>query len=154
MWQLDTMFGPFLKNGPARTQTKLIAFIDDASRVITHGEFFFFSENTDNLITALRSAFCKRGLPQTLYVDSRADRSVSDNGVSVSRERIAFNCGMYVFSSASPAINLTRAVTPGTSTADKSKIAQTASKIMPIRIVVIMSKSSLLAPRQACLSKV
>ena len=55
MWQLDTMFGPYMKNGKTSSQTKLIAFIDDASRVITHGEFFF-SENTDNLITALRSA--------------------------------------------------------------------------------------------------
>ena len=69
MWQLDTMFGPYLKNGRTSTQSKLIAFIDDASRVITHGEFFF-SENTDNLITALRIALYKRGIPQTLYVDN------------------------------------------------------------------------------------
>ena len=69
MWQLDTMFGPYLKNGRTATQTKLIAFIDDASRVITHGQFFF-SENTDNLIQALRAALYKRGIPQTLYVDN------------------------------------------------------------------------------------
>lgn len=69
MWQLDTMFGPYLKNGKTATQTKLIAFIDDASRVITHGQFFF-SENTDNLILALRAALYKRGIPQTLYVDN------------------------------------------------------------------------------------
>lgn len=71
MWQMDTMFGPHLKNGKGHTQAKLIAFIDDASRVIPHGEFFF-SENTDNLITCLRSAFYKRGLPDTLYVDNGA----------------------------------------------------------------------------------
>ncbi|RKX64523.1 MAG: hypothetical protein DRP42_06240 [Tenericutes bacterium] len=69
MWQLDTMFGPYVKNGKTSTQAKLIAFIDDASRVITHGQFFF-SENTDNLIIALRSALYKRGVPQTLYVDN------------------------------------------------------------------------------------
>ncbi len=69
MWQLDTMFGPYVKNGKTSTQSKLIAFIDDASRVITHGEFFF-SENTDNLISAMRSALYKRGIPQTLYVDN------------------------------------------------------------------------------------
>ena len=34
-----------------------------------HAEFFL-SENTDNLITALRSALYKRGIPQTLYVDN------------------------------------------------------------------------------------
>jgi len=71
MWQLDTMFGPYVKNGRTSTQTKLIAFIDDASRIVPHGQFFF-SENTDNLITALRSALYKRGIPQTLYVDNGA----------------------------------------------------------------------------------
>ena len=44
MWQLDTMVGPFLKNGKTSTQARLIAFIDDASRVVPHGQFFF-SEN-------------------------------------------------------------------------------------------------------------
>jgi len=71
MWQLDTMFGPYVANGKTKTQTKLIAFIDDASRVITHGEFFL-SENTDDLITAMKSAFHKRGVPETLYVDNGA----------------------------------------------------------------------------------
>ena len=71
LWQLDTMFGPYLKNGRTSTQTKLIAFIDDASRIIPHGEFFF-AENTDNLIRALRSALYKRGIPQALYVDNGA----------------------------------------------------------------------------------
>jgi transposase InsO family protein len=69
MWQLDTMFGPYVKNGRTKTQAKLIAFIDDASRIIPHGEFFF-SENTPALICAMRSAFYKRGVPQTLYVDN------------------------------------------------------------------------------------
>ena len=71
MWQLDTMFGPFVKNGRGSTRTKLIAFIDDASRIIPHAQFFF-AENTDNLILALRSALYKRGVPQTLYVDNGA----------------------------------------------------------------------------------
>jgi transposase InsO family protein len=69
MWQLDTMFGPYVKNGRTSTQSKLIAFIDDASRVVPHGQFFF-AENTDNLITAFKSALYKRGIPQTLYVDN------------------------------------------------------------------------------------
>jgi len=69
MWQLDTMFGPHVTNGRKKTQTKLIAFIDDASRVITHGEFFL-SEKTDDLITAMKSAFHKRGVPEALYVDN------------------------------------------------------------------------------------
>ncbi len=65
LWQADTMFGPMVD----RKQTKLIAFIDDASRVLCHGEFFT-SENTDSMVRALRSAFYKRGLPEQLLVDN------------------------------------------------------------------------------------
>jgi transposase InsO family protein len=69
LWQADTMFGPYIKHGSKMVQTKLIAFIDDASRLICHAQFFA-GENTDALITALRSAFYKRGVPKQLYVDN------------------------------------------------------------------------------------
>jgi len=69
MWQADTLIGPYVRNGAAHTQTKLIAFVDDASRVCCHGEFFF-SENTDALIQALQRALYKRGVPEALYVDN------------------------------------------------------------------------------------
>jgi len=65
LWQADTMFGPQVGG----RQTKLIAFIDDASRVLCHGEFFL-EENADSMIRALRSAFYKRGLPEQLLVDN------------------------------------------------------------------------------------
>ncbi|MEL7336445.1 MAG: hypothetical protein AAFN70_09630, partial [Planctomycetota bacterium] len=58
LWQADTMFGPHVN----KRQTKLIAFIDDASRVLCHGEFFF-EKNVDSMVTAIRTAFYKRGLP-------------------------------------------------------------------------------------------
>lgn len=70
LWQADTMFGPYIKDHNAKMMpTKLIAFLDDASRLICHGQFFF-NENTDALVTAIRSAFYKRGIPQQLYVDN------------------------------------------------------------------------------------
>lgn len=69
LWQADTMFGPYVKNKDSMVQTKLIAFIDDASRVICHARFFF-NENIDALVTALKSAFYKRGIPKQLYVDN------------------------------------------------------------------------------------
>ena len=69
LWQADTMMGPYVQNGSAKTQTKLIAFIDDASRICCHGEFFL-AENTDTLIQALRSALYKRGIPEAMYVDN------------------------------------------------------------------------------------
>ncbi len=69
LWQADTMFGPYVKNNGKPTQVKLIAFIDDASRVICHAQFFF-NENIDALVTALKAALYKRGVPKQLYVDN------------------------------------------------------------------------------------
>jgi len=71
LWQADTMFGPYVPaDGSGRKkQTKLIAFLDDASRVLCHGEFFF-EETIDTLIRAIRAAFYKRGIPEQLYVDN------------------------------------------------------------------------------------
>jgi putative transposase len=75
LWQADTMFGPYVDTGMSlgstgpRKQAKLIAFLDDASRVLCHGEFFF-DENTDTLVQAIRAAFYKRGVPEQLLVDN------------------------------------------------------------------------------------
>ncbi len=69
LWQADTMVGPYISDGSAHKQARLIAFIDDASRVICHGEFFF-EENIDNLVKAFKAAFYKRGIPEQLLVDN------------------------------------------------------------------------------------
>lgn len=73
LWQADTMYGPSIKqtDGTWR-KTFLIAFIDDASRVITHGEFFY-RDNTEKLIEAFRTALFKRGKPARLYFDNGAN---------------------------------------------------------------------------------
>jgi len=84
MWQLDTMFGPHVTVGKRKVQTKLIAFIDDASRIIPHGEFFV-SEKTDDLISAMRSAFFKRGVPESLYVDNGSIYTSAEIGQICSR---------------------------------------------------------------------
>lgn len=67
MWQVDTMFGPYVQG----TQTKLIAFIDDASRVVCHAEFFF-QESSDTFLKAFQSALYKRGIPEQIYADNGA----------------------------------------------------------------------------------
>lgn len=91
MWQADTMFGPYIANGNGgKTQTKLIAFIDDASRVICHGEFFF-SENSETLLNALRSAIYKRGLPEQLYVDNGAIYTCKEIILTCARLGIIFS---------------------------------------------------------------
>jgi transposase InsO family protein len=72
LWQADTMFGPYVDTGVSRgsrKQARLIAFIDDASRVLCHGQFFC-DENVDTLVQALRAAFYKRGVPEQLLVDN------------------------------------------------------------------------------------
>ncbi len=72
LWQADTMFGPYVDTGGSpgsRKQAKLIAFIDDASRVLCHGQFFF-EENVDTMVQAVRAAFYKRGVPEQLLVDN------------------------------------------------------------------------------------
>lgn len=69
LWQADTMYGPHVRHGAGHVQSKLIAFVDDASRVCCHAEFFL-AETTETLIKALRSALYKRGVPDGLYVDN------------------------------------------------------------------------------------
>jgi len=69
MWQADTLVGPFVQDAKQPRQSRLIAFLDDASRVCCHGQFFF-EENHASLKIALRAALYKCGLPQSLYVDN------------------------------------------------------------------------------------
>lgn len=71
LWQGDTMFGPHVRETGrmAAGQVKLIAFIDDASRVVCHGEFYW-QDSGDMVNRALRSAVYKRGVPEQLYLDN------------------------------------------------------------------------------------
>ena len=69
MWQADTLYGPYVQHQGAKVQTRFIAFLDDASRLCCHGEFFA-AETVDTLTQALRAAFYKRGVPSSLYVDN------------------------------------------------------------------------------------
>ena len=73
LWQADTLYGPAIKQTDgAWRKTFLIAFIDDASRVITHAEFFY-QDNTAKLIEAFKTALFKRGKPARLYFDNGAN---------------------------------------------------------------------------------
>lgn len=78
MWQADTLVGPYVPNNHGvKQQSRLIAFIDDASRVLAHGQFFF-NDNVENLFTSMKSAFYKRGLPHQLYVDNGSNYSAKE----------------------------------------------------------------------------
>jgi hypothetical protein len=70
LWQADTLHGPSIKQADGQwKKTFLIAFIDDASRVITHAEFFY-RDDTNNMVEAFRKALYKRGKPERLYFDN------------------------------------------------------------------------------------
>lgn len=70
LWQGDTMHGPSIQQADGVwKKTFLIAFIDDASRLITHAEFFY-RDNTEKLVDAFRTALYKRGKPERLYFDN------------------------------------------------------------------------------------
>jgi putative transposase len=74
LWQADTMVGPYVQQGAGKVQAKLIAFLDDASRVICHGEFFA-NDNTEALLKSFKTALYKRGLCECLYVDNGSNYS-------------------------------------------------------------------------------
>jgi transposase InsO family protein len=73
LWMSDVMHGPSVVVGDrTKRKTYLIAFIDDATRVIAHAAFAL-SENTATFLPVLQQAILKRGLPQRLYVDNGAN---------------------------------------------------------------------------------
>jgi len=74
LWQAETMFGPYVDQGGKKVQAKLIAFIDDASRVICHAHFYP-TDTAYDLVDAFRSAIYKRGVPKQLYVDNGSSYS-------------------------------------------------------------------------------
>lgn len=56
LWQADTMYGPSIKQADGSWRKSfLIAFIDDAGRLITHAQFFY-RDNTEHMIDAFRVA--------------------------------------------------------------------------------------------------
>lgn len=72
LWQGDTAHGVWLpdpRNPKKVRRTKLIIFLDDASRVCTHGQFYF-DEQLPSLLDTLAKAMLKRGKPSRLLLDN------------------------------------------------------------------------------------
>ena len=68
-WQADVMYGPHLPTPEGRRRrTYLFGVIDDATRVVTHAQFYF-EQHSSSLKDTLKQAFLKRGLPRRLYTD-------------------------------------------------------------------------------------
>ena len=69
LWQSDAMHGPRVEVDGRMRKTYLLAFIDDHSRLVPHGQFYL-SEGITSYIDALEQALLKRGLPRKLYLDN------------------------------------------------------------------------------------
>jgi putative transposase len=73
LWMSDVMHGPSVVVGERiKRKSYLIAFIDDATRVIPYAAFAL-AENTTAFLPVLKQAILRRGLPQRLYVDNGAN---------------------------------------------------------------------------------
>ena len=71
LWQSDVLHGPMVDVDGKNRKTYLIAFIDDHSRLVPHGQFYL-NERLDSFLDALEQALLKRGLPRKLYLDNGA----------------------------------------------------------------------------------
>lgn len=71
LWMSDVMHGPTVAIGERgqRRKTYLIAFIDDATRVIPYAAFAL-AENTRAFLPVFKQALRRRGKPARLYVDN------------------------------------------------------------------------------------
>jgi transposase InsO family protein len=73
LWMSDVMHGPSVVIGDrSKRKTYLIAFIDDATRVIPYAAFAL-AENTRAFLPVFKQALLRRGLVQRLYVDNGAN---------------------------------------------------------------------------------
>jgi len=71
IWQSDVMHGPMVRVEDKMRKSYLIAFLDDHSRLVPHGEFYL-SEGLVCFLDAFEKCLLKRGLPRKLYVDNGA----------------------------------------------------------------------------------
>ena len=71
LWMSDVMHGPKVRHGRTRRKTYLIAFIDDATRVIPFAAFAL-AENVQSFLPVFKNALVRRGFAARLYVDNGA----------------------------------------------------------------------------------
>ena len=70
LWQSDIKFGPYIPDGKGgKRRTYLATFIDDATRVVCHSEFYL-NHRFPILEDCFRKAMLKFGKPDAIYVDN------------------------------------------------------------------------------------
>ncbi|MGB8260784.1 MAG: DDE-type integrase/transposase/recombinase, partial [Terracidiphilus sp.] len=71
LWMSDVMHGPAVLVGKQKRKTYLIAFLDDATRVVPYAAFAS-AESTAVYLPVLKQAVLRRGVPLRLFVDNGA----------------------------------------------------------------------------------
>jgi putative transposase len=69
LWMSDVMHGPAVTVAGKKRKTYLIAFIDDATRVVPYAAFAL-SETTGAFLPVLKEAVLRRGAARRLFVDN------------------------------------------------------------------------------------
>ena len=70
LWQSDMLFGPYVQRaGGGKMQAFLHAILDDASRLIPHGEFYP-NQGLNAALDCFRQGVAGRGIPLRYYVDN------------------------------------------------------------------------------------
>lgn len=70
LWQADIKYGPYIPSSNGKKKrTYLVAFIDDATRLVCHGEFYD-NQRLPILEDCFRKAILKYGKPDQVYVDN------------------------------------------------------------------------------------
>ena len=83
MYQAYTLYGPFLTENGMTRRTYCIMILDDKSRMIVGGKFFY-QDNSVNFLQVFKDAVASHGIPAKLYVD---------NGASYKNSQLPLICG-------------------------------------------------------------
>ena len=69
VWYGDTCFGPYMSTPDGKKRIYFMALIDDSSRFIVAADVFFH-DNYENLMSLIRSAVLKHGVPHLFSFDN------------------------------------------------------------------------------------
>lgn len=83
MFQGDTCHGPYITENGEKKKTYLIMLIDDKSRLIVGGRYFY-NDNAYNFQKVLKEALARYGIPKKIYLD---------NGSPYKNEQLSLICG-------------------------------------------------------------
>lgn len=84
LWISDFMHGPYIISGGKKRKVYLCCIIDDHSRVIVSGKFFFH-ENSISLEAVLKEGIARFGLPKVFYCDNGSVYSSSSLQLACAR---------------------------------------------------------------------